>query len=171
MAPEEHDVDRSSGGGTQPPPEDPHLASLVQLANAFGLEQELVVTLSGQMVAGTLIGAKAYFDELAGTLQGQDPDDTLRGSLAGRFRKRGEELAEWGAGSKLGDLDPVHTDHADLAPMPEPHYVHLRGASVVTWPRPGQRLPLWRCRLADVAGWSVGPFEDDPAYFPADDAG
>ena len=139
---------------------DPDLRSLVQLANAFGLEQELVLVLPGLVVSGTLISAKAHFDELAGVLQGEDPEGTLRATLAARFRLRGERLAEWGAGSQLGDLDPEEPDAQDLPPMPDPGYVHLRNATVVTWPPSGQVLPLWRGRLPDVVGWTVGDFHD-----------
>jgi len=150
----------STDRGQHQPEVDPDLRSVVQLANAFGLEQELVLVLPGLVVAGTLISAKAHFDELGGVLQGDDPEGTLRASLADRFRKRGERLAEWGAGSKLGDLDPDEPEAEDLPPMPDPDYVHLRNATVVTWPRSGQVLPLWRGRLRDVVGWTVGDFQD-----------
>jgi hypothetical protein len=146
--------------GHHQPGVDPDLRSLVQLANTFGLEQEVVLVLSGVVVSGTLISAKVHFDELAEVLQGEDPDGTLRATLAARFRLRGERLAEWGAGSQLGDLDPEEPDAHDLQPMPEPDYVHLRNATVVTWPRSGQALPLWRGRLRDVVGWTVGGFRD-----------
>jgi hypothetical protein len=150
-------------GGLPEPGADPDLRSLVQLANAFGLEQELVLVLPGLVVTGTLISAKTHFDELGAVLQGEDPEGTLRASLAGRFRKRGERLAAWGAGSKLGDLDPEEPEAEDLPPLPEPDYVHLRNATVVTWPPSGQVLPLWRGRLRDVVGWTVGDFRDATA--------
>jgi hypothetical protein len=148
----------STGERHHEPGADPDLRSLVQLANTFGLEQELVLVLPGLVVSGTLISAKAHFDELGGVLQGQDPEGTLRASLADRFRRRGERLAEWGAGSKLGDLDPGEPDAEDLPPMPDPDYVHLRNATIVTWPASGQVLPLWRGRMRDVVGWTVGGF-------------
>jgi hypothetical protein len=157
---EEDRMPLSSGDGGHEPGVDPDLRSLVQLANAFGLEQELVLVLPGLVVSGTLISAKTHFDELAGALQGDDPDGTFRATLAARFRLRGERLAEWGAGSQLGDLDPEEPDEHDLQQMPEPDYVHLRDATVVTWPRSGQVLPLWRGRLHDVVGWTVGGFHE-----------
>jgi hypothetical protein len=155
-------MSQSTGDGGHERGVDPDLRSLVQLANAFGLEQELVLVLPGLVVSGTLISAKAHFDELAGVLQGEDPEGTLRATLAARFRLRGERLTEWGAGSQLGDLDPEEPDAQDLQQMPEPDYVHLRNAIVVTWPRSGQVLPLWRGRLHDVVGWTVGDFHDTP---------
>ncbi len=129
---------------------DEQLAALVQLANAFGIEQEVVLTLSGHVVSGTLTSAKAHFDELATTVQGSDGDETLRGSLAARFRTHGEDLAQWGAGSKLGDLDPDTPEAPELAPMPDPEFVHLRRVTVG-----GVELPLWRGRLSGVVGWTV----------------
>ncbi|MEP7089514.1 MAG: hypothetical protein ABI776_05335 [Nocardioidaceae bacterium] len=142
---------------------DPDLAALVQLANAFGLEQELVLTLPGQVLAGTLVGGRSHFAELADAVQGQDPDETMRGALAASLRKRSADFDAWGAGSKLGALDPDGPDGADLAPMPPVDFLHLRNVAVVTWPASGQRLATWRGRLSDVVGWTVGGFEDVPA--------
>ncbi len=134
---------------------DPDLVSFVQLANAFGLEQPLVLTLSGLVVEGTLIGAHTHFHELASVVQGEDPEGTLRSDLAARFRQRETEYADWGAGSKLGDLDPEGPQGEDLASMPELAHLHLRDARVVT-PPSDRVLPLWRGRIADVVGWTVG---------------
>lgn len=139
---------------------DPDLVSLVQMANAFGLEQGVVLTLPGQVLSGTLVGGKTYFDELATAVQGADPDETLRGALAAGYRRRGQDFEGWGAGSKLGDLDPGGPEGKDLAPLPQVAYLHLRDVSVVTWPSSGQRLPQWRGRVGDVVGWTVGTFED-----------
>jgi hypothetical protein len=153
------DQDSAATGG------DPDLVALVQMADAFGLEQHVVLTLAGQVVSGTLTGARAYFDELATTVQGDDPEETWRGSLGARFRQKSADLADWGAGSKLGDLDPDGPDAEDLPPMPAAEYLHLRNAEVVVWPRSGQRLPLWRGRVSDVAGWTLGDFEDAPSEY------
>ena len=141
--------------GTDP---DDQLASLVQLANAFGIEQRANYSVTSQRrwdrVTGTLIGAKAHFDELATVVKGDDPDETLRGSLAAAFRTHGQELAQWGAGSKLGELDPDTPAAPDLDPLPAPGFLHLRDASIGE-----QRLPLWRGRLSGIVGWTVGPPE------------
>jgi hypothetical protein len=134
---------------------DPDLVSFVQMANAFGLEQQLVLTLPGLVVEGTLIGAHTHFHELASVVQGDDPEGTLRSDLAGRFRQREKEYADWGAGSKLGDLDPDGPETDDLKPMPETTHLHLRDARLVS--AASERvLPLWRGRIADVVGWSLG---------------
>lgn len=143
---------------------DPDLVSLVQLANAFGLEQSVVLTLPGQVVAGTLVGGKSFFEELARSVQGEDPDETMRGALAAKYRRRGKDFEEWGVGSSLGDLDPDGPEGKDLAPLPGTDYLHLRDASVVTWPASGQRLPLWRGRVADIVGWTVGELLDTPSH-------
>jgi hypothetical protein len=134
---------------------DPDLVSFVQLANAFGLEQRLVLTLPGLVVEGTLIGAHTHFHELAAVVQGEDPEGTLRSDLAARFRKRETEYADWGAGSKLGDLDPEGPQGEDLAAMPQLAHLHLRDARVVS-PASERVLPLWRGRVADVVGWTLG---------------
>jgi hypothetical protein len=134
---------------------DPDLVSFVQLANAFGLEQHLVLTLPGLVLEGTLIGAHTHFHEVAQLLQGEDPEGTLRSDLAARFRRREKDYADWGAGSKLGDLDPDGPQGEDLSAMPELQHLHLRGVSVLS-PASDRVLPLWRGRLSDVVGWTVG---------------
>ena len=135
---------------------DPDLVSLVQLADAFGLEQEVVLSLAGQTLTGTLIGSRAHHEEIAGLVQGEDPDGTLRADLAARFRKQAADDQEFGAASKLGDLDPEGPEGEDLRSMPGVDYLHLRGVSVAGGSDVGE-LPLWRGRIADVAGWSLRP--------------
>jgi hypothetical protein len=137
----------------EPAGQDPDLVGLVQLADGYGLEYDVVLTLSGQVVEGTLIGGRKFASTVADTAQGQDPDDTLRGALAARFRKRAEELEGFGAASKLGDLDPEGPENEDLPSMPDVEYIHLRDATASSLS--GRTLPLWRGRLADVVGWTL----------------
>jgi hypothetical protein len=132
---------------------DPDLVGLVQLADAYGLEYHLVLTLPGQVVEGTLIGGRAFAEEVAGLVQGEDPEGTLRHALAGRFRQRVHDLGDWGAASKLGDLDPESPDSEDLPALPDVEFVHLRDASASG--APDRQLPLWRGRLDLVAGWTL----------------
>jgi hypothetical protein len=136
---------------------DPDLVSIVQVADAFGLEYDVVLTLAGQLVDGTLIGARAHATEVADLVQGDDSDETFRGALAARFRQRAEDLQDWGAGSKLGSLDPEGPDSEDLEPLPPVAYVHLRDVTVLAGSGTSMHLPLWRGRLCDVAGWSLSP--------------
>lgn len=135
---------------------DPDLASIVQITDAFGLEYDVVLTLAGLVVSGTLIGARAHAAQVADLVQGEDPDETFRGALAGRFRQRAEDLRDWGAGRKLGALDPEGPEGEDLEPMPSVAYVHLRDVTVLPGSGGATHLDLWRGRLADVAGWSLG---------------
>ena len=140
---------------------DPDLASIVQVTDAFGLEYGVVLTLAGQLVSGTLISAHAHAEEVAGLVQGEDPDETFRGALAGRFRARAAELRDFGAGSTLGTLDPGGPETADLEPMPQVAYIHLRDVTVLAGSGRPTRLGLWRGRLADVVGWSLGSAGED----------
>lgn len=133
---------------------DPDLVRLVQLANAFGLEQQLVLTLAGQVLSGTLVSGRTYYAGLAAEVQGDDADDTMRGALAAGYRQRGEEFADWGAAGALGDLDPDGPEDDRLASLPSVAYLHLRDVAVAGVA--GGRLPLWRGRIADVVGWTVG---------------
>lgn len=133
---------------------DPDLVRLVQMANAFGIEQPLVLTLAGQVLSGTLVSGRTYFAALAAEVQGDDADDTMRGALAAGYRRRGEDFSHWGAAATLGDLDPAGPDDDRLASLPTVAYLHLRDVAVAGVA--GGRLPLWRGRLADVVGWTVG---------------
>ena len=135
---------------------DADLGRLVQLANAYGLEQELVLTLPGQVLSGTLVSGRVYFDGLAAAVQGDDPDDTMRGALAAGYRTRSADFEGWGAAGALHELDPDGADDDGLARLPRVAYLHLRDVAVAGVP--GGRLALWRGRLAEVVGWSVGSF-------------
>jgi len=135
---------------------DPDLAALVQLSNAYGLEQDVVLTLAGQVLGGTMIGGRRYFDLVAEAVGRGEAEETMRGMLAAYYRRRGGDFERWGSGSKLGALDPDGPETDDLAALPQVVYVHLR--DVVVGGPGGRRLSLWRGRLADVVGWSVGTF-------------
>ncbi len=134
---------------------DPDLVGLVQLADAYGLEYDLVLTLAGQVVQGTLVSARTFSSEMADVVQGEDPDGTLRSSMATRFRHRAERLEDFGAASKLGELDPDGPEGDDLPTLPDVEFVHLRDAAVSGVPG---RLALWRGRLDAVTGWTLGGF-------------
>jgi len=136
---------------------DPDLVGLVQLADAYGLEYDLVLTLAGQVVQGTLVSARTFSSEMADVVQGEDPEGTLRSSMAARFRHRAKRLEEFGAASKLGELDPEGPEGDDLPTLPDVEFVHLRDASVSGV---AGRLSLWRGRLDAVAGWTLGGFAE-----------
>lgn len=140
------------------PTHDQDLAGIVQLADAYGLEYDLLLTLPGQVVRGTLIGARAYATAVADVVQGADPEGTLRAALADRLRRRATELGAFGATSSLGDVEPGTEDtaHTDLPTMPEVQFVHLRDATASSLP--DVPLPLWRGRLCEVTGWTLGGF-------------
>jgi hypothetical protein len=97
-----------------------------------------------------------YFDGLAAAVQGDDPDDTMRGALAAGYRTRSADFEGWGAAGALHELDPDGADDDGLARLPRVAYLHLRDVAVAGVP--GGRLALWRGRLAEVVGWSVGSF-------------
>jgi hypothetical protein len=76
------------------------------MANAFGVEQEVVLTLQGQVLTGMLVSGRSYFDGIAAAVQGEHGEDTMQGVLAASYRKRGEGFCDWGAAATLGELDP-----------------------------------------------------------------
>jgi hypothetical protein len=141
---------------------DPDLVTVVQLADAYGIEQPIVLTLAGLVLEGTLTSGRAYFAGLAESVQADDPDGTLRADLAQSFRRRAEDFDQFGTGSALGRIDRDGPEDTDLPPMPPVAFLHLRDVCVVTSPVSGQRLDRWRGRISQVVGWTVGAFEDVP---------
>ncbi|WP_433704437.1 gas vesicle accessory protein GvpU [Paraburkholderia sacchari] len=120
-----------------------YLQSLVNMANTTGLSMGITIVLGGTVVSGTLIGGKTYFDTFAQNFVDAWPDlaqesrDPLRETLA----KPGEH---YGNG-----YDEAGTS-----------FIHLKDATIRT---PSGYMPtstglLWRGRLSEVSGFSLGSF-------------
>ncbi|MEU5637507.1 hypothetical protein [Streptomyces rishiriensis] len=110
-------------------------------------------------------------------LIGQDPDAALPitltvggGHLSGDLISHEAWTAEWarslrsfdGPGAQLLKHFPEEVDQAVAdrqgrpGPQRLPQWIHLRDATVAAGTGRPVVMPLWRGRLADVAGWSLG---------------
>lgn len=143
---------------------DQELAALVSLADSGGLRMPLTITTGGTMVSGVLIGAKAFFDELAELVRSAAGSKDALEPLSDTLRRLAPRVSPAPKGS---DEDP--TDEEVLEYLKDrPRHLHLKGARFLVGsslvPSGGH---LWRCRLSAVEGWSIGSLtieaaEDSP---------
>ncbi|MEU9893863.1 hypothetical protein ACIBCS_20745 [Streptomyces phaeochromogenes] len=124
---------------TEPVP-DVQLQMLVRL---IGLDTEVALPITlvvgGGFLHGDLISHEAWAAGWASTLRGVD-----------------------GPGARLLERFPEQVDQAvvdkqgNQGPQRLPRWIHLRDATGVTGTNGTVAMPLWRGRLADVSGWSLG---------------
>lgn len=131
------------------------LGFLVHLANASGLEMGVILTLAGQAISGTIVSGERYFRELADALQGQAPSD-LPDSTDSPDATR-VAIARWLRNESEGYKEAYAADD-DGGELPELTFVHLRDASLSIPGAPLQAVGLWRGRLDEVSGWTLGNF-------------
>lgn len=99
----------------------------------------VTLVIGGGLLYGDLISHKAWKTDWAHSLRGVD-----------------------GAGAQLLERFPEQVDQAVAekqgrpAPQRLPQWIHLRDATSVVGPGGPVVMPLWRGRLADVSGWSLG---------------
>ncbi|MEU4066225.1 hypothetical protein AB0F25_28130 [Streptomyces wedmorensis] len=113
------------------------LVLMVNTEENRGTSVSITLHVPGGLVSGELIGREDYLDRLDRVASGAGMS-----GIVGFRRKAAEVLREAGV-RKTDDL---------------PRWIHLQDAAVVG---PNGRLltfPVWRGRLADVAGWSLGAF-------------
>ena len=112
----------------------------------------LTVSVNGTVVGGTLIGRMEYFHSLAShfashdgtTAMGELFASSLHGIVDDAERRSQEELH---ARDGVSDHDPV----VEFLHLAEARYI--AGSGFMPHGRHGV---LWRCRVADVSGWSLG---------------
>lgn len=122
------------------------LQLMTSMANS-GLRFSVTLFVKGTVISGDLIGQRPYLEEfIAGFTVSMDEE--LREHMRDAFG--------------LNDPEPADEDRPLAA---EIQYIHLSNAQVFA---PGQPpLPqnglLWRGKMADVDGFSLGRFENRPA--------
>ncbi|MER5550407.1 hypothetical protein ABT001_01730 [Streptomyces sp. NPDC002793] len=124
---------------TEPVP-DLQLQLLIQL-----LDRELrsglpiTLTLAGGVLHGDVIGHEAWKADWARSLRQVEGEGA---NLIAEFPETVDQgIRELGPGDGTAQL---------------PRWIHLRDATLVLAGAGDLRLPLWRGRLADVSGWSLG---------------
>ncbi|WP_235882196.1 hypothetical protein [Streptomyces apricus] len=99
----------------------------------------ITLVVGGGLLYGDLISHKAWTTDWAHSLRGVD-----------------------GPGAQLLERFPEQVDQAVAekqgrpAPQRLPQWIHLRGATAVFGSGGPVVMPLWRGRLTDVSGWSLG---------------
>lgn len=170
------------GTGTVVTTQDGMLETLVAVANKQGGDFAVGVTLTvhGAIIGGLLVPAtrwmKDYEDRLAADLPPAEPDGIAGHGLAAIFIATREHLTEAIAEDQAMQdaLDALEAEgrlaarYAHIVNEEQsPTYIHLRHAKY--WhPAASQGMPgndgmLWRGRLSQVDGWSMGNYEHIPA--------
>ena len=128
------------------------LQQIVEFAN-LGLEIGVTLSVEGSTITGTLIGGRAYFEELSNLL--------LKAS--GEKNDVGQTLSElWGEHKNLYHMGGEGSDEQPTEQRAPPAFLHLRGAEIVS--PSGARMPsgegfLWRGRVSAVSGFAIGKLE------------
>lgn len=150
-APSETDaVNEYREGNFDIPQQDPALEVLVGVINALH-ETEIGITLhaSGLIVSGMLISGRRYFELLIESLE-NSPSEGIGafGQLFTPFRDRYRE-------DTLTDESTEQQEDTALKPV---GFIHIRDAQ--TFSPTGHALPgtLWRARLTEITGWSIGSY-------------
>lgn len=124
------------------------LQKLVNYANDFGLEFGITLQVSGMLVSGTIIGGKKYFDEFSASFTSELHEQAIADAFSDLF-------------NSYKRVYEVSSEERDSLPPPE--YVHIKNARFY---QPGQKgMPtdtalLWRGRLREVGGFSLGSFSE-----------
>ena len=118
------------------------LQNLVSLTNnkiSFGV----TLTVSGTLISGTLIGGKEYFKLFGESFASGMKDEKSAENVKATY-------AEYGK-----------TYDKDSKDIPAPSFIHLKGAkfyAVGGEPIPSDQGVLWRGRISEVSGFSLGAF-------------
>lgn len=130
------------------------LVALVTLANDYGWELGVTLTVDGSFLSGKLIGGYAFRTQLVEQLAPTGESGEALGML---FTDFFEEIYPDPA-IKLAELDGQSERQADEPDQDRPHplaYLHLKNVLVIQGPV-RHTLPWWSGRLVDVSGWTLG---------------
>ena len=135
------------------PQQDPALEVLVGVINALhGTEIGITLHASGLVVSGMLISGRRYFELLIESLENSPSEGGgTFGQLFTPFRDRYTE----------DGLTNDSTEGEDTTLQPV-GFIHMRDAQ--TFSPTGHSLPgtLWRARLTEITGWSIGSYGRTP---------
>jgi hypothetical protein len=123
------------------------LQSLVETINGSEAELGITVQVGGLLVSGQLISGHRWFEAFAEQIASGVADAEGREDVRAAYASY---------------ADVYRGEHSDLDETPLPQYIHLRdaryfgsdGAAV-----PSSQGVLWRGRIACVAGFHLGRFE------------
>lgn len=137
------------------PDRDGMLGVLVSMVNGSGLEISITLAVPGGPIQGTLIGHDRWLELLDERVAAANAD------LAGLFNA----FRDPGGDADAEDSEKTQDDENAEGDPPEPRHIHMQDARYVyeNGFTPGFDHPglLWRGRLAEVAGWSLGWFHPE----------
>jgi len=136
----------------QPPGHDWFLVRLIDMANRYGLETGVILTVGGTTVTGQIISGRKFFVEMAEGLA----KATITSTDEGAEPTIAEVMSE-----AFGTYKDVYLEPGDEAwetKTPRAAYIHLRNAKILV---PGQPLVpanglLWRGKLTSIDGVALG---------------
>jgi len=123
---------------------------LVLLAAERGGHVPLTVTVNGSVVSGTLIGTVEYYRALADQLA----DATGRTEMDEQFADTFRNVVDDGQRRVREELGAEESGQG--RPLEFLHFAEARYISGSGFLPHGRHGVLWRCRVADVNGWSLG---------------
>lgn len=147
------------------------LGQIVEWANRFGVEFGITINVGGLVVSGRLISGTNYFDQLADQMIGDSDENSIQHQIGSVIRKHKSIYEPFDVTlTPEHESRPEEQDH-DETPGIEPSeapppatFIHLKDAKIFA---PGQPpLPtntgvLWRGRLCEVDGFSIGQLRAD----------
>jgi hypothetical protein len=106
-----------------------------------GVSFDITLNVSGNIVSGALIGGKQYFKLLGESFASGLGDNEAADSLKATFIKKGEEIYD-------ENTKDIH----------EPNYLHLKDAKFFVGGGgiPSNKGVLWRGRISEISGFSLG---------------
>ncbi|WP_328315988.1 hypothetical protein [Streptomyces sp. NBC_00388] len=118
------------------------------------LQLQLLVRLLGEQLRATL---PVTLNIPGGVLYGElIAHEAWKADWAKSLRELGGSGADVMAGFPETVDQALSELHGDEGPHQLPRWIHLRDATLVAGGLNSVALPLWRGRLADVSGWSLG---------------
>ena len=133
-------------------PVDPALELLLRAAED-DVQVGLTVAASGCVVSGTLISTMTYFRALADQFSTPSGSTVMGELFADAFRSIVDDAQQHVHDETLGDdaRAILRTDGHDFLHLSDARFIGGQGF----FPH-GRHGVLWRCRVADVSGWSLG---------------
>jgi hypothetical protein len=122
---------------------DTFLQGLVDTVNIRGFEIGITLHVGGFLVSGKMVGVDKYFEGFASAFTAGWTDEEAASSMR-------EQLTALGKGS-VGDEAAADRLLPQCIHLSDAHFFNTNGN-----PIPGNRSVLWRGRLSEVAGFSLG---------------
>lgn len=142
-------------------PHDWFLASLINLANRFGIQMGVTISVGGALISGELVSGKRYFEEVARAIRDNFPADLaeLGSGLSAAIKEHGEVYQLYTPPVEANDAEDGKADSTSGEEPSPVSFIHLRNANFFLAngsPITGGGGVFWRGRLECVDGFSLG---------------